>query len=152
MAGADECGDGLAYVNLHNATDYVYEIWSKPDLLATNWNIETEVFPSDPNTMPFTVSQLSRTNLFIWARDWTGITSNGNETPDWWFWEYFGTTSLSDSDLDSEGNTFLYDYQNGLDPNVISFSLSVTNNHVNTTSTQVELNITLGYQDMWPYR
>ncbi len=136
--------NGLAYLNLMNATDSVYEIFSKTDLTLTNWTIEQEVWPTDTNCMPFTVSQSNRTNLFIWARDWTGITENGNTTPDWWFWEYFGTTALSDTNLDSQAYTLLFDYQNGLDPNFIQFSLSVTNQYINNMSAPLQLNVTKG--------
>ena len=121
--------NGLAYVNLNNATNFVYEIFSKTDLTLTNWSIEQAVWPTNGTVMPFTVAQWNRTNLFLWARDWTGVTSNGNTTPDWWFWKYFGTLTLSDTDLDSQGNTLLSDYQNGLDPNVISFALQFTNEY-----------------------
>jgi hypothetical protein len=130
---------GLAYLNLHNATDYVYEVWSKTDLAAPSWDIAGEVFPTDTNCMPFTMPQTSLTNLFFWARDWTGITSNGNETPEWWLWKYFGTVNLSDTNLDSLGNnTLLHDYQYGHDPNLIEFYFDlpigpVTSNTVNTT-------------------
>jgi hypothetical protein len=123
-----------AYLTLNNATDSVYEIWSKTDLTLTNWTIEQELWPTDTTSMPFTISEQGRTNLFVWARDWTGITSNGNTTPDWWFWLYFGTTDLSDSDLDSVGDTLLYDYENGLDPNPIQFSLQFTNTVLNTST------------------
>jgi hypothetical protein len=137
-------GNGQAYFNLMNATDEVYEIWSKEDLTSTNWSIENEVFPSDTNCMPFTVEEQDRTNLFLWARDWTGVTSHGNTTPEWWFWKYFSMVDLSDTNLDSDGSTLLYDYQNGLDPNVIQFSLSVTNQYINNMSAPVQLNVTKG--------
>ena len=39
--------DGLVYLNLHNATNEVYAIWTTTNLLA-NWNVETEVWPTDP--------------------------------------------------------------------------------------------------------
>ncbi len=128
--------NGLAYLSLMNGTDYVYEIYSKTDLTATNWNITGEVFPTDTNCMPFTVPALDQTNLFIWARDWTGITSNGNETPEWWFWKYFGTVNLSDTNLDSDGvNTLLYDYTNNIEPtNAISFTVRLGNQNFNSTS------------------
>jgi alpha-tubulin suppressor-like RCC1 family protein len=107
----------FACLNLHNATNLVYEIWSKTNLLIPNWKIEMELWPTDTDSMPFTISVLDRTDaLFIWARDWTGVTSNGNETPEWWFWKYFGTLTLADTNLDSQGNTLLHDYQNGIDP------------------------------------
>jgi hypothetical protein len=107
----------LACLNLHNATNLVYEIWSKTNLLNSNWKIEMELWPADTDSMPFTISVLDRTEaLFIWARDWTGVTSNGNKTPEWWFWKYFGTVDLSDTNRDSQGNMLLQDYQDGLDP------------------------------------
>ena len=109
--------NGLAYLDLNNATNQVYEILTKTNLSLTNWTIENEVWPTNSTVMPFNISELGRTNLFVWAMDWTGVTENGNTTPDWWFWNYFGITALSDSDLDSRGNTLLYDYQNQLDPN-----------------------------------
>jgi hypothetical protein len=135
--------NGLACLNLHNATNQVYAIWSTTNLLA-NWNVETEVWSTNPAVLPFTVPTLERQNLFMQAEDWTGVTENGNTTPDWWFWEYFGTLALSDTHLDSQGNTLLYDYQNGLDPNIISFSIGATNNYVSTSYPTVPLNITGG--------
>ncbi len=124
---------GLAHVNLHHATNKVYEIWSKTDLIFTNWSIELEVAPTNGAAMPFTVPVLGRTNLFIWARDWTGITSHGNTIPEWWFWKYFGTVNLSDTNLDSRGNTLLSAFQQSLDPNVIQFSLQFTNSDFNSS-------------------
>jgi hypothetical protein len=142
--------NGLAYLNLHNSTDEVYEVWSKIDLLVTNWNIEQEIWPEvDQEPTPFTVPMLDRTNLFIWARDWTGITSGGNVTPEWWFWKYFGTVDLSDTNLDSQGNALLYDYQNGVDPNVISFSILFTNTLVNSSLVQGTVAISGGVPFYW---
>ncbi|HSY74113.1 MAG TPA: hypothetical protein VK810_01475, partial [Dongiaceae bacterium] len=134
--------NGLASVNLHNATDYVYEVWSKTDLLASNWDIETEIFPTDTNSMPFTVPTSERTNLFIWARNWTGVTSLGNTAPEWWFYLYFGTVDLSDTNLDANGNTLLYDYTNNFAPGTFSFySIQVANNYVNSGSAAAQLNV-----------
>jgi hypothetical protein len=127
--------NGLVYLNLMNATDYVYKIISEPALTTPgSWSIAGEVFPgSNTNVMPFTVAASSPTNLFIWAMDWTGVTDSGNTTPEWWFWNYFGTTNLSDTNLDSQNNTLLHDFTNHLDPNVIQFSLQFTNNDLNTS-------------------
>ena len=110
--------NGVASLTLNNATDQVYEVLSKTDLTRTNWTIEPgEVWPTNSTVMPFTILVLDRTKaLFIRAADWTGVTENGNTVPDWWFWKYFGTVALSDTNLDTVGNTLLYDYQNGMDP------------------------------------
>jgi hypothetical protein len=135
---------GLADLNLHNATNLVYEILSRTNLADTAWTIEMELWPTATNSMPFTVPTYNRQNLFLKAADWTGITSSGNTTPDWWFYYYYGTTALSDTNLDSQENTLAYDYANNLDPNVIQFSLEVTNDYVNDTTVPVTLNITAG--------
>ncbi len=77
--------------------------------------------------MPFTVPTLERQSLFLRAEDWTGVTENGNTTPIWWFWKYFGTVDLSDTNLDSIGQQLMIDYQYGVDPNIIFFSLQFSN-------------------------
>jgi hypothetical protein len=140
--------NGIVSLNLNNATDLVYEILSTVSL--TNpvvWNIEQEVWPvTNQNPTPFTVAVLDRTNsLFFWARDWTGVTENGNTTPEWWFYWYFGTTNLSDTNLDSTGHyTLSNDFQNGVDPNVIYFSLNVTNRYLNTGNATVQISVANG--------
>ena len=63
----------------------------------------------------------SPTNLFFWARDWTGVTSGGNQTPEWWFWKYFGTVDLSDAQQDANGNSLLFDFTNDIVPNAFIF-------------------------------
>ncbi|MGA9777291.1 MAG: LamG-like jellyroll fold domain-containing protein [Verrucomicrobiia bacterium] len=107
--------NGMASLILNNATNQVYEVLSKTDLTLTNWTIEPgEVWPTNSTVMPFTVSIPDRTKaLFIRAADWTGVTENGNTVPDWWFWKYFGTVALSDTNLDTVGNTLLTGSSNG---------------------------------------
>ena len=95
--------------------------------------------------MPFTLPTLDQSNMFALAQDWTGITQNGNTTPDWWLWQYFGTVALSDTNLDSQGtNTLLYDYTNGLDPNIITFTLSATSRYVNQAAVPVQVSLLAG--------
>jgi hypothetical protein len=125
--------NGIVYADLNNATNQVYEILTKTDLSLSNWTIESEVWPTNPVDMPFTLYQNGRTNLFVWAMDWTGVTENSNTTPDWWFWKYFGIVGLLDSDLDSHRNPLSFDYNNQLDPNVIQFTLQFTNYSVKST-------------------
>ncbi len=137
---------GLAYLNLHGATGEVYEIFSRVDLANGGWNIEQELWPTDTNSMPFTIPVLNRTDaLFIWARDWTGVTSGGNETPEWWFWEYFGTVALSDTNLDGNGSLLLSDYTNGVVPAAFQFTaIETTNNYFNTGQAPAQLDVS-GY-------
>ena len=141
---------GMAFVNLHNATNAggVYEIFTKTNLLQASWNIAGEVFPTDTNCNPFTVAARPGGDppcLFVWARDWTGVTSLGNQTPEWWFWKYFGTTNLSDNGLDTSFNTLLYDYTNHQAPdNVTQFTIAVANTYVSGSSPQVGLNVMAG--------
>ncbi len=135
-----------AYLNLHNAANQVYEIWCRTDLAATNWDIEQEVWPvlgQEPT--PFTVPVLSRTNLFIWARDWTGVDENSNGIPDWWEWKYFGNFNQpTNGDYDSDGTNILDEYQRGADPNKIRFSLQFPNGHVNTNTVYGTITILSG--------
>jgi hypothetical protein len=135
----------FAYLNLHNGTNQVYAIWSTTNL-PTGWQVETELWPvgMETNVFPFTVPTLNRPNLFLRAEDWTGVDSNGDGIPDWWIWMYFGNLSETATNLDSQGNTLLYDYQNGLDPNMIQFSIAVTNNYVNSMSAPAQLNLSAG--------
>ncbi|HUB87593.1 MAG TPA: hypothetical protein VMB22_06845, partial [Verrucomicrobiae bacterium] len=72
-----------------------------------------------------------------------GMDTNG--LPYWWEGEYFGQVGLDpNSDPDGDGNTLLYDYQNTIDPNVIAFTASVTNNYVNIQFVPVQLSVTAG--------
>jgi len=110
--------NGLACFSLHQATDEVYEVWSKTNLLDSQWNIERELWPAT-NQEPtlFTVSQLTRMNLFVWARDWTGVDENANGLPDWWEYKYFGQLGTNpDADPDGDGLSNLEEYQAGTDP------------------------------------
>jgi len=134
---------GIAYANLHNATNQVYAIWSTTNLLSA-WSPETEVWPTDTNCMPFTVPTLNRQDLFLRAQDWTGVDSDGDGIPDWWIWKYFGNLSETATNLDSQGNTLGYDYANGFDPNVISFELSATNFYSNTPTVPLQISLEAG--------
>jgi hypothetical protein len=125
---------GLAHLNLHNGTNQVYAIWTTMDL-RTAWAVEMELWPTDANCTPFTLATQNRQSLFVRVEDWTGVTDNGNQIPDWWFWKYFGKTALSDTNLDTAGNTLLFDYTNGIAPaNIINFTLRLGNGHFNTPS------------------
>lgn len=135
--------DGVAYLNLHNATNQVYAIWSTTNLVG-GWNVESELWPTNSNVMPFTELTFDRQNLFLLAEDWTGVTENGNTVPDWWFWGYFGTTALYDTNIDSQGNTLLHDYNSGVNPNVINFTARLGNGHFNSTNAAGSFLVTTG--------
>jgi hypothetical protein len=71
--------------------------------------------------------------------------STNNGLPSWWLMEYFGTVDISsNADYDASGLTVLQDYQQGLDPNVIAFNLSVTNQYVKTGSVPLQIALTAG--------
>jgi hypothetical protein len=61
--------------------------------------------------------------------------------PYWWEWYWFGSLTLNGTDLDGQGNTLLSDYQNGLDPNIINFSITMTNFYVKSTTVPLQLNV-----------
>ena len=132
--------NGWSYLNLHNGTNQVYAIWSTTDLSIpfSNWQVETEVWPTNgtaiPTVTPFALQNFNRQNLFLRAEDWTGVDSNGDGVPDWWMWKFYGDLSETATNWDRTGNhTLGYDYTNGLDPNVIQFSVSVTNDYVSSS-------------------
>ena len=136
--------NGYLTGNLHNATNYVYALLSKTNLSQSGWTTEIELFPgANTTSAPFSIPWLGRENVFLQAMDWTGVTHGGNEVPDWWFWYYFGTTNLSDNNLDGQNRYLSDDFQNGVDPNVISFTVSTTNNYVKADA-PVQLSITSG--------
>ena len=64
--------------------------------------------------------------------------------PDWWEWHWFGTYTNTGNQLDANGNTLLYDYQHGLDPNVIVFAIQATNDYVNISTPTLQLNVVAG--------
>src|SRR5262249_52333054 len=131
--------DGLASLNLHNATNQVYAIWGSTNLQA-DWRVEAELWPTNETVMPFTLPTWGRPSLFLRAQDWTGVDSNGDGIPDWWIWMYYADLSLNATNLDSQGNPLIYDYTNHLDPNVIAFRLSATNRYCQATAPlQIEL-------------
>ncbi len=134
---------GLTGLNLHNATNAVYAIWSKTDLLLP-WQVETELWPVDTNCQPFTLQNYGRQVLFVRAQDWTEVCSHQDGLPDWWSWYWFGNLNASATNLDDLGNTFAYDFVMGLDPNVISFSVEVTNNYFASINAPVMANISYG--------
>ena len=135
---------GVLPLNLHHATNQVYAIWSTTNLL-TAWNVVTELWPTNGTVMPFTAQSLIQPNLFLRAEDWTAVDSNGDGIPDWWIWSYFGNLSETATNLDSQGvNTLLYDYQHGIDPNIISFTASATNQYVNASGAPLQLSVTAG--------
>lgn len=136
--------NGTASANLHRATNQVYAIWSTTNLAFpfSGWPVETEVFPTNTNSMPFTVSTSGRQNLFLRAQDWTGVFANG--LPCWWTWYHFHTLDLSWTNQDANGNTLGYDYTNQSDPNTITFTIAVTHTDVNTANPNLPLDIVSG--------
>lgn len=119
---------GLAYLNLHHGTNQVYAIWSTTNLALpfSQWQVATEVFPTNTDCQSFTLLTQGWQTQFARAEDWTGVTTNGNTVPQWWFWFYYGTTALSDTNLDCYGNQLIYDYTNQYDPiGLVTYSLTV---------------------------
>ncbi|MEI6077297.1 MAG: hypothetical protein WCS94_17080, partial [Verrucomicrobiota bacterium] len=133
----------FSFYNLHNATNLVYAIWTTTNLLAP-FAVETELWPTDRNCQPFSLHNNSRPYLFVRAEDWTGVDSDGDGVPDWWAWEYWGTTNLTNTNLDysGNGNTFAQDYSNNITPTVFVFTnLEVPNNYVSTSQPVVQLDV-----------
>ena len=133
--------NGSSYLNLHNASNQVYAIWTTTNLL-TPWNVETEVWPSDPNCESFSLQNNDRQYLFVRAEDWSTKDSDSDGIPDWWTWKYFGSPTLADTNLDYSTNiyypgygcTFGYEYSNNITPTVFRYTgIHATNNYVGTS-------------------
>jgi YD repeat-containing protein len=137
---------GWTGVNLHHATNLVYAIKSTTNVATScaGWQVETEVWPTDTNCMAFSLATLNRQNLYLRAMDWTGVDSDGDGIPDWWIWKYFGNLSENSTNLDSQGNTLLSDFTNGLDPNIISFTVRLGSQHFNSTPTTGQFVVSAG--------
>ena len=59
------------------------------------------------------------------------VTSSTDPIPDWWEYIYFGNLDqATNGDYDNDGTNNLTEYQNGTDPNKISFSFSVPSQYV----------------------
>jgi hypothetical protein len=136
---------GTAFANLHNGTNQVYAIWSTTDLTIpfSNWQVEAEIWPTDTNCHPFSVTMQNRDTLFLKAQDWTGVDSDGDGIPDWWAWKYFGVVNINATNQDFAGNgTFGDDYSNSVPPMVFQFSgIEVTNNYATSSPASVQLDV-----------
>ena len=136
-------GNGLANVNLHHGTNWVYALWTTTNLL-TGWQVETEVWPWDGNCQACKLPLAGRQTLFVRAEDWTWVDSQQHGVPDWWQWYWFGAIDSYATNEDDLGNTFWLDFATGLNPNVISFSVAVTNNYVNQNPAPVGVELDYG--------
>ncbi|MEI6197822.1 MAG: hypothetical protein WCS42_26200, partial [Verrucomicrobiota bacterium] len=121
---------GWSYLNLHSGTNQfyanqVFAIWTTTNLL-TAWQVEMELWPTNPVVMPFTAATLGRQDLFFRAQDWTGVDSNGNGIPDWWEWKNFGLIGVDpNADPDGDGWTNLQEFQNGTNPSLVDQPLRI---------------------------
>lgn len=75
------------------------------------------------------------------------VDANGDGLPDWWELQYFGTLNLWDTNLDAGGNSLLYDYEHGADPDVIAFSLQFTNYYLNSSPAYGTVSVSGGVPD-----
>ncbi len=134
--------DGVANFHLHNATNQVYAILGT-NILTGGGQVVAELWPTgdQTNVMPFSLPTLDQARFFVRAEDWTGVDSNSDGVPDWWLWKYFGTLDLNATNLDSAGNTLGDDFTNGVDPNVILFTVTATNQFVNQSSVPVQIQL-----------
>ena len=143
--------NGWSHLSLHSGTNQfntsqVFAILTKTNLLDPTWDIETVVWPAQDqtNVMPISVQNFDRQILFFRAQDWTGVDSDSDGIPDWWIWKYFHTLGLNATNLDSQGNTFGYDYTNHIDPNAINFTIESASQYVSTSDPNLQLDISAG--------
>jgi len=126
--GLKGVSNGVASLNLYAPTNTVitsvsnvYAIRFTTNLLS-GWQVTEEVrlpYPL-PRTnlivVSFLLPTLDQNILFVRGMSWTGVTHGGNIVNDWWFWLFYGVTDLSDTNVDCQGRTLVYDYTNNLVP------------------------------------
>ena len=94
----------------------------------------------------------SATAFFYRGQDWTGVDSAGDGLQDWWKFFWFNSLAESATNLDSQGNTLLYDNQNNINPDLVNFTVRLGNQHFNTTNatgTFLTLGKVPGYMKPW---
>ena len=74
----------------------------------------------------------------------TNSATYSSAIPDWWVVQYFGTVDKTGATVDGNGATLLFDFQAGINPDFITFSIAVTNVYVNTNAATLPLNVTWG--------
>jgi alpha-tubulin suppressor-like RCC1 family protein len=126
--------DGQLLLQLPNGVTY----FTNADELTNGFRIS---IGSDLNGNNQAGGTFDEFRTFDYPLDANHIVTCSSEIPDWWELKYFGVTGLDPTALSSSsGHSFLYDYNHGTDPNVINFSLSVTNLFVNSTTEPVKIN------------
>ena len=86
----------------------------------------------------------SPNNIYTYYNTTCEADRNGNGLPDTWEMTYFASLNHAGSELDAEGNTLLYDYQNNLDPNIIRFTVRLGNQYFKTTNATGTFNVLNG--------
>jgi hypothetical protein len=108
----------------------------------SNWNVWQTLVASNSVIVPPPLNPGSNALFLDSALVWS-TTTNG--LPDWWQMLYFSELGLDPTaSYDGQGNSLLYDYQYGLCPNIINFTIQLTNRYVNSATANLQLNITSG--------
>ncbi len=82
---------------------------------------------------------------FNYPLDAANTCAHGSDIPDWWEVKYFNQIGLDpDFAPAGDGFTLLIDYQRGMDPNVINYSLHTAYQYVNSNTVPVQINIRNG--------
>ncbi len=135
-AAFESCGNANYYLATNSPLRNVGTTNIDPDLLAELRQMTTYA-PQDGGYLDTNAPDLGYHYPVNEDSDYDGL-------PDWWELKYFGNLTHTGSELDASGNTLLYDYQNGIDPNIIQFTIEVANNYVNTSYPSLQLNVTAG--------
>jgi hypothetical protein len=108
------------------------------------WLVEGSLQGGTNDATPFALGIATRTNkLFIRAQVCDPSCAS-TVLPLAWQLDYFGVTGVDPGGLDPLGYSFLDDWLNDRDPNVVQFSLFVAQQYVNSSPVSVQLNIAGG--------
>jgi hypothetical protein len=136
----------MAAVTLNGTTNVAwYDILSKRSLTDPGWWSEGSLQGLDhqASSQASVTADSSASNVFLWVRALTN--GSGGTLPIWWQLQNFGRTGLDpNSDPSGQGLSLLESYLGGTEPNLITFSVTATNNYANASPTMVQLGITGG--------
>jgi hypothetical protein len=112
-----------------------------------NWNVWQTLVASNSVIVPPPLNPGSNALFLDAALVWS-TTTNG--LPDWYEMEYFGNLNQPANGYYDGGTLNNGDaYTNGIDPNIITFTISCTNQNVNLTSVPLSLGIQRGVPYNW---
>jgi hypothetical protein len=132
-----------AFVSIDSTlSNLTYQIWTNANLSTTNWRPWQTLLATNSITLAPPLGLNSNALFFEGMLVWS---TTGSGIPDWWLMNYFNTLDInSNADYDGSGFSVLQDYEAVIDPNVIGFNLTATNQYVRTSTVPMQTVVVAG--------